>query len=581
MKPRSNLAALRAMMAFFAAMSCAIPLRGATATRPVINSIKFEGTNFFLTISVPAGLKKITLESRARLGPGAWEPRAVSRLTGIAATVTVKLSKSSSLEIIRIRGDFSEPLPSNFYGGTNNFAGRPGAPPSDGSLPVASPVAGAPVAGSADTNGGDRSSDSREVVESDIWKINGNTLYFFNQLRGLQVIDITNPDAPVVRGFLSLPATGEQMYVLTPQYVALLTHDYCSDGGSRVAIVATSNSIPVVVTNLNVAGWINESRLVGSALFVASESYEPASGDTWQWGTRISSFDLSNPRQPVARGSLWFAGWGNAICATDRFLFVATESPINWWQSLIRVIDVSSPNGTMLSRGTIAAAGSVADTFKMNLNGNIFTVIAQDWHSETNSQIVTRLQNFSMTNPAAPALLGSMELAHGEQLRATRFDSNRVYITTFYQVDPLFIVDLADPARPRVAGQIEVPGWSAFLQPLGNRLITLGTETNRVAVSLFDVANPAQPRLAGKVLLGSNYSWSDAESDEKAFSVLAGSNLILVPLQTSDDLGWRSLVQIVDLGASSLQTRGAIEHSSWPRRGTLLHNRILSLSASH
>src|ERR1041384_7528442 len=179
---------------------------------------------------------------------------------------------------------------------------------------------------------------------------------------------------------------------LPSPYVALLAHDYCSDGGSRVAIVSTSNAAPVVLTNLAVAGWITESRLVGNALYVASESYEPMAGapDTWQWGTRLSSFDLTNPRQPVARGTLWLSGWGNAVYATDRFLFVVTESPVNWWQSLIRVIDITSPNGTMVSRATISAAGNVADKFKMNLNGNIFTAISQDWHSETNNQIVTR-----------------------------------------------------------------------------------------------------------------------------------------------------------------------------------------------
>lgn len=72
--------------------------------------------------------------------------------------------------------------------------------------------------GATDTSGG------RAVVESDIWKVQGDTLYFFNQYRGLQVIDIANPEAPQLRGALSLPATGEQMYLIEP-YAILLTRE--------------------------------------------------------------------------------------------------------------------------------------------------------------------------------------------------------------------------------------------------------------------------------------------------------------------------------------------------------------------
>jgi len=34
---------------------------------------------------------------------------------------------------------------------------------------------------------------------------------------------------------------------------------------------------------------------------------------------------------------------------------------------------------------------------------------------------------------------------------------------TFRQVDPLWIIDLSDPARPTVAGELQVPGWSTYI----------------------------------------------------------------------------------------------------------------------
>jgi hypothetical protein len=153
-----------------------------------------------------------------------------------------------------------------------------------------------------------------------------------------------------------------------------------------------------------------------------------------------------------------------------------------------------------------------------------------------------------------------------------------LYIVTFFRIDPLWVIDLSNPATPRIAGSVDVPGWSTFIQPLGDRLVTIGVETNRVAVSLFNVANPAAPVLLDRVRLGQNYSSSEANWDEKAFSVLAGEGLILVPFSGDTTNGYASSVQLIDLNATSLKARGIIEHQFQPRRATLYSNRILSVS---
>src|SRR5262249_42037895 len=115
-------------------------------------------------------------------------------------------------------------------------------------------------------------------------------------------------------------------------------------------------------------------------------------------------------------------------------------------------------------------------------------------------------------------------------------------------------------------------------QPLGSRLVTVGVETNRVAVSLFDVSNPAAPSLLSRVALGQNYSWSEANDDEKAFAVLNDIGLILVPYAGQATNGWTSQVQLIDLNPDKLVSRGIIQHQWQPRRSTFSHGRILSLS---
>ena len=41
------------------------------------------------------------------------------------------------------------------------------------------------------------------------------------------------------------------------------------------------------------------------------------------------------------------------------------------------------------------------------------------------------------------------------------------YVVTFRQTDPLYTVDLRDPARPKVTGELKINGYSAYLHPVG------------------------------------------------------------------------------------------------------------------
>src|SRR5689334_10040320 len=92
-------------------------------TDPTITGIILEGSNVVVSAHVPAGPTKIVLQSSRRLGTGAWEPRAVVRVDGRGGEVVFRVTRSPDLEIVRVRADASEPLPSSFFKGTNVFPG--------------------------------------------------------------------------------------------------------------------------------------------------------------------------------------------------------------------------------------------------------------------------------------------------------------------------------------------------------------------------------------------------------------------------------------------------------------------------
>src|SRR6266480_1517802 len=426
---------------------------------PVITSIHLERTNVVVLARVPSGVTKVTLESCRRLAGEAWTPRAVARLNRAGGEVAFRLAQSPDLEMLRIKADAREALPGFFYEGPSSFAGQPVSSGSLGTRNVLDATVGAnPSGGVAVFNNafspagaGSPTVQPRTVVESDIWKLSGDTLYFFNQYRGLQVIDLSRPDAPVVRGTLPISAAGEQMYLLDDRHVILLTRDGCNggyDAESLALVVEIKGGKPEIAASLPINGTIKESRLVGTALYVASDTYRKivstntAGGEQWESGTLLLSFDLSRPHQPAARSAEWVSGSAGVVMATDRFLFVAGVHSSDG-RPVIRVFDISAPDGTVSGISTLQPLGQVEDKFKLNLDGDVLTVVSEQLSAGRTAWVET----FSLANPSAPQKLGALNLIQGERLYATRFDGNRLYVVTFRQVAPLWIVDLSDPAR--------------------------------------------------------------------------------------------------------------------------------------
>ena len=109
---------------------------------------------------------------------------------------------------------------------------------------------------------------------------------------------------------------------------------------------------------------LQESRMVGTALYVASQTYRVipnGTGATWETGTLVSSFDLADPDAPVARDTLWYPGGGNVIAATDIYLFVVTQNPTDWWKSIVNLVDITAPDGSLAGYGSLHTAGRVPD----------------------------------------------------------------------------------------------------------------------------------------------------------------------------------------------------------------------------
>lgn len=140
----------------------------------------------------------------------------------------------------------------------------------------------------------------------------------------------------------------------------------------------------------------------------------------------------------------------------------------------------------------------------------------------------------------------------GEQLYATRFVADRLYAVTFKNIDPLYVVDLSNTADPRIAGALEMPGYSEYLHPLENGLMlgfgrdardapSSGDGTfawyQGLLLTLVDVSNPAQPRELQRMVLGKRGSTSPLLTNHHAFASLRRANgalAIAIPARIHD-----------------------------------------------
>ena len=139
------------------------------------------------------------------------------------------------------------------------------------------------------------------------------------------------------------------------------------------------------------------------------------------------------------------------------------------------------------------------------------------------------------------------KIAPGEDIRAVRFDGDRGYVVTFKKTDPLFVMDLYQPAAPRILGELKIPGFSTYMHRIdADHLLSIGFDADDhgsfayfdgVILQLFDVKNPTDPRLLHKEKIGSRGSTSEAATNHLAFNYFAERGLLAIPMTICDGGG--------------------------------------------
>lgn len=121
----------------------------------------------------------------------------------------------------------------------------------------------------------------------------------------------------------------------------------------------------------------------------------------------------------------------------------------------------------------------------------------------------------------------------GERLYAARFVGKRGYLVTFRVTDPLIVIDFSQPQSPHVLGELEIAGYSDYLQVVGdNYLLGIGKDAianpnqegawyQGVKVALFDVSSAEKLGEINSIVLGKRGTEATVLSDHHGLAWLA------------------------------------------------------------
>lgn len=309
---------------------------------------------------------------------------------------------------------------------------------------------------------------------------------------------------------------------------------------NRIALAPLSlaDLIPSCALQNTDGETIETKALLSAADFVSTDETTGGSIVT------VTTIDLDTADFPLH--STGFIGDVHYVYASVNSLYLAATS---WNYQPWREDASGAQIHTILHRLSLAGGavryeaggqikGQLLNQFSMGEYENVLRVATSTgWGADTRNYVFCLARDADRLST-----IGSLSgIAPGENLYAARFIGPRGFIVTFVTVDPLFTLDLSDPTRPVIAGELKVPGYSDYIHPMDeNHLLTIGKDVivsdgspyyQGVRLSVFDISDFQSPRLLHSRTIGDRGTESEALYNHKAFTFFEPGHLMALPIQ--------------------------------------------------
>jgi inhibitor of cysteine peptidase len=418
--------------------------------------------------------------------------------------------------------------------------------------------------------------DEADIVKTDdigyIYVLSGNVVYILRafpmSLAGVAAKLTFDGMYPV-----GMYVSGDRLAVLGWKYGVSPVYSgyYVPDTETVVKVFDIQDRAhPLLLRDLSLTGSYFNSRMIGNYLyFVSSKAaflinetlylpeinsngqdrqiapseihYFNGTDDYYQYTTFVA-MNMQNATESPVYLTVLLGGASDMYVSLDNmyvtyrnsnFMLMIYPTNIQTNTTIYR-IHLQADNITCEARGTVP--GQEANQYSMDEYNNYFRIQTTTWVNGVSMNNIYVL-DMNLTT------VGKLEnLAPGESFHSARFMGNRAYLVTFQKTDPLFVIDLSQPTKPSILGELNVSGYSDYLYPYDEtHLIGVGKETvlaeekyfawyQGIKISLFDVSNVSSPIQVANVTIGDRGSDSPVLTDPKAFFFDKSMNLLAIPV---------------------------------------------------
>lgn len=366
----------------------------------------------------------------------------------------------------------------------------------------------------------DEENSDKETAVSDVakdgafcYKMNGKST---TQIQVYSIVDRKNPEFEgrlIQDGYYNTSRKiGDVVYLFT-QYN--MTSDVTSYVEKKHGVEDLKEGNGVSSLAEAVIPKVNGEKVAASEIYLPESSGES--------GILVSSLDVNKPDK-VLDSKLVISGYAQTYISKDA-LYLYEEDYDG--AMITNIAKFALDEGRISGVAAAAVRGYVRDTFAINASDGYLRVLTTDYSTEDEVNALYILdENMKLTGQ----LTG---IAPGEEIYAARFMGNTGYFVTYRNTDPLFTVDLSDPAKPEIIGELKVTGFSEYLHFWDDtHLLGIGYESDEntgnienIKLSMFNIENPGEVTEEAKLVL-KDVDYSEALYVYKSVIISKDKNLI-------------------------------------------------------
>ncbi len=206
-------------------------------------------------------------------------------------------------------------------------------------------------------------------------------------------------------------------------------------------------------------------------------------------------------------------------------------------KTIIHKISIDEDKIEYVAKGSVP--GRLLNQFSMDQSGDRFRV-ATTTEYYTQYQGTVRANAVYVLDEQLNIVGGLEQIAPDESIFSARFIGDRLYLVTFQQIDPFFVIDLSTDT-PKILGELKIPGFSNYLHPYDeDHIIGIGRDAKEIEegrvqqlgikIALFNVADVNNPKVVDDVIIGDSSTYSEALNNHKAFFFDKTRGVLSIPI---------------------------------------------------